>query len=478
MQRHILYTIAVIAAMIGFNACIEDGISTSAADQPAFSTDTLKMGVVFTDEVTMTHRLTVYNRHSKGMLISDIHLEGEGARDFRINVDGATGETFQGIEVRAKDSIFVMVEATLPARDQDQPQDVNADLCFTVNGVRSTVVLNATGQDVKRLRAVTYNSDTRLTAGRPYQVYDSLVVAEGATLTLEPGTDLRFHDGASLIVRGTLLSQGTVDNPINIAGDRTGNVITDITFDLMSRQWRGVQFAPSSRANVISHTCIRNTDYGVIVNGGSSPRNDGDTPMLTIVNSRLRNSGDRVLEAYHANITAIGCEFAEASNGLVLLHGGKHVFNHCTFANYYLFSAIYGPALAFEHLNADNDDSSKLPYTAADITNSILYGNGSMLSHGDLTGTKVFLRRVLIKENGSDDANFIACLWDKDPLYYTVREDYIFDYRLKPESPAIGAGDASLMLPAAARDAYGLPRQATAGAAPDLGAYVYVAPKE
>ena len=101
-----------------------------------------------------------------------------------------------------------------------------------------------------------------------------------------------------------------------------------------------------------------------------------------------------------------------------------------------------------------------------------------MLSHGDLTGTKVFLRRVLIKENGSDDANFIACLWDKDPLYYTVREDYIFDYRLKPESPAIGAGDASLMLPAAARDAYGLPRQATAGAAPDLGAYVYVAPKE
>ena len=85
----------------------------------------------------------------------------------RPTVSGASGETFQGIEVRAKDSIFVMVEATLPVRDQDQPQDVNADLCFTVNGVRSTVVLNATGQDVKRLRAVTYNSDTRLTAGRP-----------------------------------------------------------------------------------------------------------------------------------------------------------------------------------------------------------------------------------------------------------------------------------------------------------------------
>ena len=98
MQRQILYIIAIAGAMVGFNACIEDGISTSAADQPAFSTDTLKMGVVFTDEVTMTHRLTVYNRHSKGMLISDIHLEGEGARDFRINVDGATGETFHRLK--------------------------------------------------------------------------------------------------------------------------------------------------------------------------------------------------------------------------------------------------------------------------------------------------------------------------------------------------------------------------------------------
>lgn len=462
--------------MLCLNACIEDGYSTSASDQPTFSTDTLRIGTVFTDEVTMTHRLTVYNRHSKGMLISDIHLEGDNAEAFHINVDGAAGDSFGGIEIRAKDSIFVMVEALLPEIGQNAPKDIDANLCFTVNGVRSTVVLNATGQDVHRLHAVTYDSDARLAAGRPYQIYDSLVVAEGATLTLDAGADLRFHDGASLIVRGTLLCQGTADAPVNIAGDRTGNVITDITFDLMSRQWRGIQFAPSSKGNVISHTCIRNTDYGVIVNGGDAPR-DHDTPMLTIINSRLRNSGDRVLEAYHADITAVGCEFAEASNGLVLLHGGKHTFNHCTFANYYLFSAIYGPAIAFEHLNADSDDQSKLPYTAAEITNSILYGNGSMLSHGDLTGTQVFLRRVLLKENGSDDANFIACLWDADPLYYTVREDYIFDYRLRSESPAIGAGDASLTLPAAARDAYGLLRQATAGAAPDLGAYVYVAPE-
>ena len=75
----------------------------------------------------------------------------------------------------------------------------------------------------------------------------------------------------------------------------------------------------------------------------------------------------------------------------------------------------------------------------------------------------------------TSDDNFIACLWDKDPLYYTVREDYIFDYRVKPESPAIGAGDPALTLPDAAVDAYGLTRSTTA---PTLGAYVYQPPVE
>ncbi|MDE6612225.1 MAG: hypothetical protein K2K22_06660, partial [Muribaculaceae bacterium] len=59
-------------------------------------------------------------------------------------------------------------------------------------------------------------------------------------------------------------------------------------------------------------------------------------------------------------------------------------------------------------------------------------------------------------------------------LYYTVREDYIFDYRLRPDSPAIGAADPLLTLPDAATDAYGLPR----GATPDLGAYVFTEPAE
>lgn len=472
--RYFLLLMAAVTMAAGFTACINDDISTSPSDQPTFSVDTLKMGTVFTEDVTVTHKFTVRNRNDKGINISDIRLSGPNADLFRLNVDGLAGKTFQNVEIRANDSIYVFVEATLPANGGTTPQTVNATVDFLTNGVTSHVVLRADGQDVTRLRALTITEDTHLTKGRPYQIFDSLVVAEGRTLTLDPGADLRFHDGATFIVRGTLICNGTLRDPVSIAGDRTGNVITDITFDLMSRQWNGLQFTVSSHGNRMVHTHLRNTWYGVIVSGDGKPSADG-APKLWLQNTRLRNSGDLVLEVYDADVQAYGCEFAEAANGVVRLQGGSHIFNHCTFANYYLFSAIGGAALTLEHLSPENDAETGTPYTKALISNSIIYGLGPDISPGDLLGTEVTLNHCLLRSNGTDDDNFIACLWDKDPLYYTMREDYIFDYRVKPESPAIGAGAPALTLPDAAVDAYGLTRSTTA---PTLGAYVYQPPVE
>lgn len=440
-------------------SCIEDGFSSSPSDQPEFSVDTLDMGVIFTEQSSTTHRFTVYNRAGKGISISNISLSGDNAGLFRLNVDGFSGRDFHNVEIRAKDSIFVFVEATLPPNERTVPVEVTASLDFTTNGQTRSVTLAAQGRDVVRLTAEVLAADTRLTAEKPYQVFDSLVVSPGVTLSIDPGAELYFHDGAYMAVRGTLKAAGEQGREITFAGDRTGNVVTDISFDLMSRQWTGLFFTSTSTANELSHACVRNTWQGVTVDGAD----------LTMVNTRLRNSGSMVLEAYHAKIKAYGCEFAEAADGAVLLHGGEHVLSHCTLANYYLFAAISGPILQFGHLNADSDDESGQPYLRADISNSIIYGLGTDLSHGDLEGTGVTLRRCLLKSAGSDDSNFIGCLWDTDPEYRTVRDEYLFDYRLRDGSPAIGSADPSLTPAEAATDAYGLPR----GAAPDLGAYVY-----
>lgn len=467
--KHIFPVMVMVIAMI-MTACIEDGVTTSPSDQPSFSTDTLNMGLVFTEAGTPTHSFTVYNRHDKVLNISSISLR-EGDRGiFRLNVDGFMGKTFSNVEIRPNDSIFVFVEATLPPNGDVVPITIEDHLDFMTNGVMTSVVLRADGQDVERKRGIIVASDERWTAGRPYQIFDSLVVAEGATLTVDAGATLYFHDNAKLHINGTLKCNGMVERPINMTGDRIDNVVSDIPFDLMSGQWAGVYFGSTSRDNEISHTSIRNTVAGVVVDSIV----DTSTPAVKFVNCILRNSASSALTVIHSNVKAVGCEIADAANGILRLRGGNSVFNHCTFANYYLFSAPGDAIICYSHLNADSDDASGLPYTTADFTNCIIYGNGADMSHGDLTGTNVMIRNCSLKSAGVDDANFIACLWECDPLYYTVRSEYIFDYRLKDESPAIGVGNLDLMLPEASIDFYGLPR----GYNPDLGAYVYTPSEE
>lgn len=445
------------------SACINDGFSSSASDQPTFSVDTLHMGVIFTEEPSTTHRFTVYNPADKGISISRIALSGENAQYFRLNVDGFSGREFSDVEIRANDSIFVFVETTLPANKENVPVEITASLDFLTNGVTRSVTVAAQGRDVIRLQAVTYRFNTRLRAGKPYLITDSLVVAPGGRLTIEPGAELLFHDGAMMIVRGTLTAVGEPGNEITFAGDRTGNVAGDISFDIMSRQWVGMFFTNTSRNNELSYALVCNTNQGVTVDGAFSEK-----PVeLKMVNTRLRNSGDLVLEVYHANIRAYGCEFADAASGAVYLQGGEHTLNHCTLSNNYLFTAPGGAILQFGHLSEDSDDQSGLPYTRADISNSIIYGLGSDLSHGDFTGMDIYLRRCMLKSAGTDDDNFIDCIWETDPGFRTVREDYYFDYRLLEDSPALEAADPALTAPEAATDRYGLPR----GSAPNLGAY-------
>lgn len=465
MKRIHLSLISFFALLTLLSGCISDGFSSSSSDQPTFSVDTLHMGVLFTEQPSTTHRFTVYNPASKAISISDISLSGDNASYFRLNVDGFSGRHFNNVEIRANDSIFVFVETTLPENNRTVPVEVTASLDFLTNGVTRSVTISAQGRDVNRLHAEILKTDTRFEAGKPYQIIDSLVVAPGATLTIDPGAELLFHDGAMLVVRGTLKAIGSPGNEIIFSGDRTGNVAGDISFDIMSRQWIGMFFTNTSRNNELSYAHVCNTWQGVTVDGAFSSR-----PVeLKMVNSRLRNSGDLTLEVYHANIRAYGCEFAEAASGVVYLQGGNHTFNHCTFSNYYLFTAISGPIVQFGHVNADSDDLSELPYTKADFTNSIIYGLGSDLSHGDLTDTGIFLRRCLLKSDGTDDDNFIDCVWNTDPGFLTVREDYFFDYRLHSDSPAIEAGDPVLTLPESATDRYGIPRRPT----PTLGAYEF-----
>lgn len=458
----LLFPLIIAALALLPTACIEDDVTTSPSAQPVFSTDTLQMGEMFTGEQTPTYSFKVFNPNDKILRISHIGLRQNDGM-FRLNVDGQSGREFSDVEIRPHDSIYVMVTVVLPENGSWSPVDVENAVVFQTNGVTSEVILAVEGQDVERIRGRVIESDETWLGDHPRQVFDSLVVAEGATLTLEAGTQLYFHDGSYLRVRGTLITRGTYEAPVIMTGDRRGNVVTDIPFDLMSRQWEGVVFSPSSRANRMEFTEIKNTWIGVVVDSVAYSEAE---PSLSMTCCRLRNSAQNVLQSRHSSIEAMSCEFAEAGAGSVYIEGGVMDFNYCTISNYYLFSAITGPCLQLRHTGPSDDDASGQAYLRGQLNNSIIYGMTADMSPTNLDDTDVYVRRCLLRSSGTDDLHFIGILWGEDPMWYTDRTAYIFDYQLKPDSPCLGQADTALPAPPPT-DFYGVARPSR----PAIGAY-------
>ena len=470
MRNLIIICIAML--LVGVSSCIEDDFATGSSDLPEFSVDTLSFDTVFTGEVTATKRFLVYNRHKKQLNIERISFAGapEGAK-FYMNVDGRSGEEFANVEVRGEDSIYVFVEARVDVNSATTPFDVFDYLQFVTNGVEQTVVVRAAGQNANTVRNLHITENTTLSDPRPYRVMDSLVVEEGATLTIPAGKTIYFHDKAMLKVRGTLIADGSTGNDVVLRGDRLDKVAGSIPFDLMSGQWGGVVIERGSFDNEMRHVYMQGSSMGVVVDSCGVT----DRRKLYLYNSVLHNSSGSLLTAAHSWIDADGCEFSDCRYGVVDLTGGRYTFNNCTFANYYLFDAIMSPILTLWYvLPADKIYDN--PLMQAEFNNCIVYGNCSDINEGDLTGSDVTLHNCLLRAEGTNDANFIDCLWGKDPCFYTVREDYYFDYRLRNESEAIGVGSAERVPQAARTDYYGNERLQERGV--DIGAYVWIEQKE
>lgn len=471
-QMHALFlTLAALIGLTVASSCISDEFTTSGSDILAFSTDTLSFDTVFTDLGTPTARLKVFNRAKKSLNISSISLKGPDSR-FAINVDGMSGTSFSDVEIRGQDSIFIFVECKLPLSATDAPALTTDELQFLTNGVPQNVILEAWGQNVTRLRDKRITEDTRFTAERPIVVFDSLIVEPGATLRIDPGVQLLFHDKASLTVRGTLEAIGAPGKMIAMRGDRLDNVLPGVGYDIMAGQWQGVDIAPGSYGNRMEYVDMRSTVSGLRIDSAG----DLSRSKLVLLDSWLHNSQGEVLTSAHANVTAMGCCFSEAAGHVVSLTGGTHEFTQCTFSNYYLFSAPYAPILGLYHLLPADEAAMSAPLMRATFSNCVVYGLAADLNVTDLAGSSVFFRNALFRSAGKDDDNFLSCIWDKDPLFYTDRSAYIFNYRVRPESPAIGAGNADYVTPACRYDMDGTDRLGQG--APTLGAYQYVAPPE
>lgn len=446
MMKKILLILAIIVTACGLGSCIEDSFDTSASAQPVFEVEELDMGVQFTGNPSPTGQVMIYNRNSKLISLSSVRMRS--GEYFRLNVDGQSGREFTDVEIRPNDSIYVFVEVTLPEVTGGNSLEMSDQLDVVTNGVTKSLTIKAMAQNVRRHRGETIGSDTSFDAEIPHVVFDTLRVARGTTLTIEPGASLLFHDKGALVVDGTLVCRGTAERPIVMRGDRTGNVVADISYDVMSNQWEGITFSRASVGNVMDYTEVLNTCGGVVLDSLAE---------LSMVNSRLYNSGTVQLTANGGNkVTALGCEISNAASSLLYLASGSYMFDRCTIANWYLFK---WPDLAIVEFSDPEG-------THADFRNSIIYGRDkSVGDYGEVETRDIWFRRCMFTEAGSDDARFVGCLWESDPMLDYSLTDYTFDFFPMDGSPAINAADASLNSPELpATDRHGRERGATLGA--------------
>lgn len=462
--RNILFISAAFFMWLT-SSCISDDITDSPSATLTFSTDTVSFGTIFTDLNTPTARLLVYNRNKKGVNISSIRFRNPDT-PFRLNVDGVSGYSFQDVEIRGNDSIYIFMECFIDADNSFEPYRVADQLEFITNGVTQDVEVEAMAWNVERLRGLAVNQDLTLTAERPYIVFDTITVESGATLTIDPGAWLLFHDKAAINVEGTLIATGLPDKFIRMSGDRLDDILPDVAYDQLAGQWGGINIKEGSFGNRLEYVNMRSTVSGLQIDSCG----DLSKSKLIIVNSWLHNSQSTVLSSRYANVDAYGCCFSEAAGNVVRLEGGVHNFVQCTIANAYLFSSYFQPNLQLLHCIPQDSEDNPNPLMRANFENSIIWGEiGDPLSPGDLTGSDVFIRNVLLKANGSDDDNFIDCIWNEDPQYFTVRSEYLFDYRLKPDSPALGKGNPTFLNDECLYDMDGIYR--LADGLPALGAY-------
>ena len=204
MKKQVLSLFMILMSAL-FVACNEDaGFSSDSSLRLEFSTDTVSFDTLFTERVSPSAMFTVRNRNNKGLRINDVRLAGGGESGFSVLVDGQYGAVMRDLEVRAKDSLFVVVSVKLDKNGMDVPHLVEDALMFTLeSGVQQQVVLEAHGRDVVFMYGDSILSDTTFTAGH-YVIYDSLKVAENAVLNIEKGATFYFHDKAYLKVNGTL----------------------------------------------------------------------------------------------------------------------------------------------------------------------------------------------------------------------------------------------------------------------------------
>ena len=485
----------VFFSLFIFIGCEDELIETRPSNgQLEFSKDTVFLDTIFTNISSSTRSFKVYNRSSDNINLPNIELANGSSSFYRLSVNGIPGKSFENVPILARDSIFVLVEATIDFNAVSDPlyidqivfdrgpnqQEVelvtlvrDAHFLFPQrdsDGIKETIVIGVDeeGEEIE-VEGFYLEGSPEWTDEKPYVIYGFAGVSSGNTLTIGKGTNIFFHANSGLVVEqgATLKVEGTRQSKVIFQGDRLESFFDDIP-----GQWTGILLQEGSMDHRVDHAILKNSIVGLFVDaaGGSS-----GGPSLQISDSEIYNTSSFGIFARNAEI--LGSNLVIGNNGSASLscsEGGSYRFVHSTFANYWLGGIRVLPAVFVSNV------------TGADFENCIIEGNQG-------------IEFLLEQEPGSAfEFSFVNSLlrfddpggiFQGDPLYdFSNEENYrnnvfngnpdfidvqLNDMRIGGDSEALGIGNL-LVAEEVPFDLLGTDRRVS----PDAGAYQHILVEE
>lgn len=306
-------------------------LDPSPASGLSFSVDTLEFDTVFTDMQTVTIRMRVYNENDRAINLRSVYIGGRnGQTPFTFSINGRKGPTrVTNVGLEGKDSAYVLVSARIDSRNQNNPFIIEDSLVFEIEGRSKIqhVPIRAYGQDALYLKNHTITENTIWKAGRPIILMDSVSLARGKVLTIEPGARIYGYNFSYLIVRGELECRGTRDKPVIFQGTRLENYYSDVP-----GQWIGILIMDGGTADV-DYTTVKNSLRGFQVGEvGNFPAGITRQAFLQIRNSRIENVVDYGILGLKSVVLAINNQIADCGEGgFGGLQGGTYELWHNTF---------------------------------------------------------------------------------------------------------------------------------------------------
>lgn len=463
-MNRILFAVIIAYCTVSVLSCKKESFITDQNAQIYFSADTIHFDTVFTSTGSVTHFFKVFNNNDRRLMISRIKLMGSDSSFFHTNINGVPTTELSNISMEANDSLYVFVTVTINPDNAQLPFLVTDSILVEYNGNQRFVQLEAYGRNARFLRNYTVSSNEVFNNTYPYVILGELSVDEGATLSINAGTELYFHADAPLIVNGTLKANGTFSQPIVFSGDRLDEYYRDLP-----GSWPGIYFLNNSSNNTLTFCKIKNTYRGISVHNPSVNANNKVVVKQTIIE-----------RAYDAGIYLLNTS-ADISNSLVancgtnvrIRAGGHYQFTHCTLASYSsntLFR-IYPVVSVYNYTDEDGTILSEdLDCT---FTNTIIWGENGIAENEIETGKEgvdnynlQFINCLYKAQNTPPFANFVSCIENEDPEFDQIDvAENIYQFTITSNNaPGLDNGTPTSYL----KD---LNDQNRNVGAPDLGAY-------